>query len=63
MKQQAKAIPEKVDVSSLEDYRCFEQIADESKYLFDLVTTSVWNARKQMVEWLLPLYDEPERDK
>jgi len=25
--------------------------------LFDFATSSVWNARKQMVEWLLPFYE------
>ena len=46
-----------MNISWLEDYTCFQRICDESKYLFDLVTASVWNARKQMVEWLLPLYE------
>ena len=57
LKEQAKQLPEKMDVSLLEDYTCFQHICDESKYLFDLVTAGVWNARKQMVEWLLPLYE------
>jgi hypothetical protein len=52
-----KDLPEKVDVSELEDYRCFQRICEESKNLFDFVTSSVWNARKQMVQWLLPLYE------
>jgi hypothetical protein len=55
--QTVKDLPEKVDVSELEDYRCFQRICDESKNLFDFVTSSVWNARKQMAEWLLPLYE------
>ena len=57
LKGKAKQLPERVDISWLEDYTCFQCICDESKYLFDLVTASVWNARKQMVEWLLPLYE------
>ncbi len=56
LKGKAKQLPERVDITWLEDYTCFQRICDESKYLFDLVTASVWNARKQMVEWLLPLY-------
>ena len=56
LKGKAKQLPERVDITWLEDYACFQRICDESKYLFDLVTASVWNARKQMVEWLLPLY-------
>jgi len=57
LKRQIKQTPEKIDISSLEDYRCFKRICNESKNLFDFVTSSVWNARKQMVEWLLPFYD------
>jgi hypothetical protein len=57
LKQQIKQTPEKIDISSLEDYRSFKRICNESKNLFDFVTSSVWNARKQMVEWLLPFYE------
>jgi len=57
LREQVKQLPGKVDISLLEDYTCFQRICDESKYLFDLVTAGVWNARKQMVEWLLPLYE------
>ena len=57
LRQEAKEIPERIDISRLEDYRCFKRISNESKNLFDFVTSSVWNARKQMVEWLLPLYE------
>lgn len=52
-----KELSERINISRLEDYRCFERISDESKNLFDFVTSSVWNARKQMVEWLLPFYE------
>jgi len=57
LKQEIKQLPERVDITSLEDYRCFKSICNESKNLFDFVTSSVWNARKQMVEWLLPFYE------
>ena len=57
LKQEVKTIPERIDISNLENYRCFQCISNESKNLFDFVTSSVWNARKQMVEWLLPFYD------
>ena len=50
-------LPERVDVTTLEDYRSFKRIDDEGKNLFDFVTTSVWNARKQMVDWLRPYYN------
>ena len=43
-------LPERVDVSGLEDYRSFKKIDNEGKNLFDFVTSSVWNARKQMVD-------------
>jgi len=57
LKRQIKQLPEKIDITSLEDYSCFKLICNESKNLFDFVTSSVWNARKQMVEWLLPFYE------
>jgi len=57
LKQTSKDLPERIDISSLEDYNCFQKICDESKNLFDFVTSSVWNARKQMTEWLLPFYE------
>ncbi|MBW2597060.1 MAG: hypothetical protein JRC93_14080, partial [Deltaproteobacteria bacterium] len=57
LKRQIKQLPEKIDITLLEDYRCFKRICNESKNLFDFVTSSVWNARKQMVEWLLPFYE------
>jgi hypothetical protein len=57
LKRQIKQMPEKIDITSLEDYSCFKRICNESKNLFDFTTSSVWNARKQMVEWLLPYYE------
>ena len=52
MQEEKKELPERVNVTSLEDYRSFKRIDNEGKNLFDFVTASVWNARKQMVEWL-----------
>jgi len=57
LKRQKKQTPEKIDITSLEDYRCFKRICNESKNLFDFATSCVWNARKQIVEWLLPFYE------
>jgi hypothetical protein len=57
LKQAVKELPERIDISCLEDYTCFKRICNESKNLFDFATSAVWNARKQMVEWLLPFYD------
>jgi hypothetical protein len=48
--------PEKVDVSTLEDYKTFKKIDNEGKNLFDFVTASVWNARKDMTDWLFSHY-------
>jgi hypothetical protein len=60
LNEQAKDLPERIDLTTLEDYNCFRRICDESKYLFDFVTASIWNARKQMVEWLLPYYENKD---
>ena len=51
-----KQLPEKVDVSTLEDYKSFKKIDNEGKNLFDFVTASIWNARKDMTDWLLCHY-------
>ena len=51
-----KQLPEKVDVSTLESYKSFKKIDNEGKNLFDFVTASVWNARKDMTDWLLTHY-------
>ncbi len=53
-----KELPKKIDVSTLEDYKSFKQIDNEGKNLFDFVTSSVWNARKQMVDWLGRYFDQ-----
>jgi len=50
--EEKSKLPDRVDVSQLEDYRSFKTIDNEGKYLFDLVTTSVWNVRKLMVDWI-----------
>ncbi len=57
LQEEKKSLPERVNVSSLEDYKSFKQIDNEGKNLFDFVTSSVWNARKQMVDWLRPLFN------
>ena len=51
-----KKLPEKVDVSTLEDYKSFKRIDNEGKNLFDFVTASVWNARKELTDWLFCHY-------
>lgn len=58
IKQEKSKLADKVDVSTLENYRSFKRIDNEGKYLFDFVTSSVWNARKQMVDWLRPYFSQ-----
>ncbi len=55
LKEKAE-LPDKIDVSSLEDYGCVNEISNEGKNMFDIVTSSVWNARQQMVNWLFPYF-------
>jgi len=57
-KKAKNELPEKIDVSTLEDYKSFKKIDNEGKNLFDFVTSSVWNARKQMVDWLGQFFDQ-----
>ena len=57
LREDKKDMPERIDVSTLDDYRSFKKVDNEGKYLFDFVTTSVWNARKQMVDWLQDYYE------
>jgi hypothetical protein len=52
-----KQLPGRVDVSTLENYRSFQRVDNEGKNIFDFVTTSVWNARKEMVDWLRRYFD------
>ena len=56
VRDEKKQLPERVDVSTLENYRSFKRIDNEGKYLFDFVTTAVWNTRKQIVDWLRDYY-------
>lgn len=60
LQEEKKELPEKIDVSSLEDYRSFKKIDNEGKNLFDFVTSSVWNARKDMVDWLRVDFDRED---
>ena len=56
LQERQKDLPERVNVSELENYRSFQKIDNEGKNMFDFVTTSVWNARKMMVAWLREAY-------
>jgi hypothetical protein len=58
LQEEKRQLSSKIDVSSLQDYRSFKRIDNEGKNLFDFVTCSVWNARKHMVDWLRPFFDQ-----
>ncbi|MCP4756157.1 MAG: hypothetical protein GY866_35290 [Proteobacteria bacterium] len=58
LKSELKELPERVDVSTLTNYKSFKRIDNEGKNLFDFVTSSVWNARKWMVNQLLPYFED-----
>ncbi len=57
LKEQIKQLPERFDVSTLENYKSFKKIDNEGKNLFDFVTCSIWNARKQLTDYLRPYYN------
>jgi hypothetical protein len=57
LREEKGRLPERVDVSTLQNYRSFKRVDNEGKYLFDFVTAGVWNARKEMVDWLRAYYD------
>ena len=56
LKRQKSTLPERIDVTGLQDYSCFKTHDNEGKNLFDFVATLVWNARKGGVEMLKQLY-------
>jgi hypothetical protein len=58
LQQEKSQLPERVDVSTLENYRSFKRIDNEGKNLFDFVTCSVWNTRKQITDWLRPIFNQ-----
>lgn len=48
--EQKERLADRVDVFMLEDYGSFKKIDAEGNNLFGFVATSVWNARKHMVD-------------
>ncbi len=56
LKREKSEAPQKVDTASLEDYKSIKTIDNEGKNMFDFATTSIWNARKLIVNWLLVFY-------
>lgn len=55
--EEKKELPERVNVSNLENHKPFKCIDNEGKKLFDFILSSIWNVRKQMIDILRPLYD------
>jgi len=58
LQQEKSRLPNRVDVSTIENYRSFQRIDNEGKNLFDFVTCSVWNARKQLTDWLRLFFNQ-----
>jgi hypothetical protein len=56
LREEKKQLPERIDVSRLQDYRSFKKIDNEGKNLFDFVTASVWNVRRTLIDWLGEYY-------
>ena len=56
LREEKKQLPERIDVSQLQNYRSFKKIDNEGKNLFDFVTASVWNVRRTLVDWLGEYY-------
>jgi len=56
LRDEKAGLAERIDVNQLQDYRSFQKIDNEGKNLFDFVTTSVWNARRQLIDWLADVY-------
>ena len=58
MREKAGKEPDRVKTSDLEDYREYKQVDNEGKKLFDFITSSVWNSRKDMVDLLRPHWNQ-----
>ncbi|MCK5128110.1 MAG: hypothetical protein KAR42_17775 [candidate division Zixibacteria bacterium] len=58
LQQEKSQLPNRVDVSTLQNYRSFQRIDNEGKNLFDFVTCSVWNARKLLTDWLCRFFNQ-----
>jgi len=52
LQEEKKQLPQRVNTSTMEDYDSYKTRDNEGKNLFDFVTTSVWNARKELVDRL-----------
>lgn len=47
-----EGLPARITVTGLCDYRSQTAIDNDGKMLFDFVTSSVWNVRHQLLDWL-----------
>ena len=56
LRKEREQLPERIEVSQLQDYRSFKKISNEGKNLFDFVTASIWNARRSIISWLSDCY-------
>ncbi|MCP4290125.1 MAG: hypothetical protein GY792_37925, partial [Gammaproteobacteria bacterium] len=56
LREEKQQLPERIDVSQLQDYCSFKKIDNEGKNLFDFVTASVWNVRRTLIDWLSEYY-------
>jgi len=52
LQEEKQQLPERVNTSTMEDYDSYKTIDNDGKNLFDFVTASVWNARKELVDRL-----------
>ncbi|MCP4897157.1 MAG: OmpH family outer membrane protein, partial [bacterium] len=50
LREEKQQLPERIDISQLQDYRSFKKIDNEGKNLFDFVTASVWNVRRTLID-------------
>jgi len=60
LKQERSELPERLDSTEEKSLDRIKKIDTESKNLFDFVTASVWNVRKQMADWLLSIYQNKD---
>lgn len=58
LREDIKNEPPRVTTSDIEDYREYKRVDNEGKKLFDLVTSCVWNSRKEMTDWLRPYWKQ-----
>jgi hypothetical protein len=58
MREKARKEPDRVNTSDLEDYRKYKKVDNEGKRLLRLITSCVWNSRKDMIDLLQPGWEQ-----